>query len=295
VARCIADMAASRFRVQDERERHIVLSRIHLRMSRKLEDDYEDALSLQRQHANLVRERLKGMQAAEQGGKQSQRSETSAGGACVGSLGRRDLRQVLQETQAAYQESLSMQQACADGAMRRNADAAAKGMASAEATEAELGPELRRIEAEALSQDREEAFREDIHLCMVRQQAVRMEMSAMEETLVSLEVSFAQSRRGLLGREVTLSKQIGDTEVRLAELSGSLSGKREAARQAGDALLEARQELAVGMVRVPAQELRGAALEAFEADILAEVQALRARAKELQKRYTKAKAAAKKH
>jgi len=292
MAHCVSEMALSRFEIKDVREQHIVLSRIHRRMQRKLEDDAEEMLVLQERHTTLVDNQLR-----EQGevdrppSMRSISSHQNSGKAADAAGGERSgLRTLLFDRQTAAFASLQLSQLQTDAELRWNAS----GSMSGKTLEAQEAIE-QKLESMAVSvglQDQEDVLAKHINLCLCRHTQVRLEMSEMENTLVSLEANFAKSRRALLKREVELAGRIGNTEGKLAALSGNLAGRREAAREAEDALFDMRQELAEGMVVLPGPT--DAIIETSEAELAAEVQMLRSRVRDLQKRYAKAKAAAKK-
>mmetsp|Transcript_96751 Transcript_96751/g.279302 ORF Transcript_96751/g.279302 Transcript_96751/m.279302 type:complete len:217 (+) Transcript_96751:69-719(+) len=195
------------------------------------------------------------------------------------------LRELTHESRAVFRQTQLQTQEALELDVQRNAELS---------LDAPMEPQLKMIEDDAAFADKELELLFEINLCMAQQTATRRGMSVVKANLSSLEEGFDRSRRLLTQRELELSRRIAAGEEELATLSAGLASKREAARSAADAAADARLLLAEAMVPLPATTMGAEALEAFEERIAAECKTLKSRAEDLQKRYAKAKAAAKK-
>mmetsp|Transcript_71185 Transcript_71185/g.231253 ORF Transcript_71185/g.231253 Transcript_71185/m.231253 type:complete len:627 (-) Transcript_71185:82-1962(-) len=290
IALCVSEEAARLFRIRDERSRHVAMAAIQRRTRLKNWDDLEEMLELQQRHKAFVQGRL-----PDAGGyaEAPDLASVPAGGAALAAGGaaapvggaRPGLRALLGENRAAFLEcSLCIHEKIEDD-LRSNAEALSPELArSAEA-------QLASLEEEGLFADEELELLLEVNFCMNRQVQTHKDTSSMERALVSLEATFDEKRRRLTRRGAELSRRIGEAERELASLSTGLAAKREAGRAAADAVLDAQLVLAEAMVPAP----MGLGIsDALEERLGAEVVALRQRSEELQRRFTKAKAVAKK-
>lgn len=280
IARCVAASASKAYRIDEARNRHVTLSRIRRRKTLELHDDAEDLLCLQKQHQTLIKGHF------HQGGSdmvaiQSNALSSSLADGCENRL---TVREMLQENRVARRASQQCQLMRIEVEMLRIAD-----MTFSE----EVMPQLERLAVEESFVSHEAVLLMEINLYMERQTATRAAMSQMENTLVDLEASFARLRCQMMLRDDELSGRIEEAEAELVAASGSLAGRREASREVTDTILDACQELAEHMMPLPLGS-REDAVAAAEARLEQQIELLKRRTEDLDKRYKRAKAAAKK-
>eukprot|EP00929_Paragymnodinium_shiwhaense_P033666 TRINITY_DN18449_c0_g2_i2.p1 TRINITY_DN18449_c0_g2~~TRINITY_DN18449_c0_g2_i2.p1 ORF type:complete len:700 (-),score=176.62 TRINITY_DN18449_c0_g2_i2:154-2253(-) len=296
-AKCVAEWIATHCNVESARERHITLGRLHHRKILELRDDSQDVLLLQRQHADLVRGHLLA------GGADLPASSETPMAAYLedgmppegeGQVGM--LRDLLMLNRSAQDVRQRFTMARVDEEFKRNA-----GGNADEAVETQMA----HLGADAAFAEHEQVVLVELNVACIRQTTTLRDLSQIEQSMVSLETDFAKFRRQLIKKDEDLTRNIVRAEDELAQVMTELAGQRERAREAEDSALDARFELAELMVLLPPgkdtamkETFLGAHLatndEAVEVQLMSEIELLKGRVDELEKRYRKAKAAASK-
>lgn len=287
-ARCIADIAPAAFNIKGPRDLHIELSRIHHRKVLELNDDANDMLALQRQLHVLLQSRGAARNCEFSPRKVSHVFHTGMLDARLEKSNQEsagDARAVLADLAEANRQTQQQVLENAEEDLRRIAAGSAD-----QPTESQLT----HLQADAALADHETVLLMEVNLCVNRRIRTRGEMSLLERRLVDLEATFAKLRRELLQRHDGLTAQIGAGEAELADLAARLPGRREAARLAEDAAMDARLELAEQMVPLPAGPLSPEAAEALEKELMKDLEGLKRRGEDLEKRHRRARAQAKK-
>lgn len=285
LAQCVANTAASSWRIKEPRDQHIAFSRIHRRKRYELSDSMQDILSLQRQHRELVRAhmRAKGLE-TDLPTEPPEPPSTAADGASGSTPLQPELLRSIQEAQSELYMWIS---ARIEAELRNSAG---------EGKDDRLETQLAHLCTDAAYADTEEVLEAEMNICALQSTAASQEMLRVDQTLLSLENLFAKLRSQLLVRNRELDKHVAQADVELASLSGNLVLEREAAHAAADAALDSRLRLAEVMLPLPLPPLGSPSYalpptNALEDELARESEALRARAEQLEKEYKKARAA----
>eukprot|EP00928_Gymnodinium_smaydae_P020382 TRINITY_DN17877_c0_g1_i1.p1 TRINITY_DN17877_c0_g1~~TRINITY_DN17877_c0_g1_i1.p1 ORF type:complete len:710 (+),score=111.14 TRINITY_DN17877_c0_g1_i1:127-2256(+) len=302
LARCVGNTISARFDIQEPRSQHITLSRLHRRKSFELRDDALDALGLQQQRRDSLRDHL----VTSDWGK-SAVSADPAPRACLplfvaapngrdddgNAAGRRELLFRISGVQEERQHWTRLRW---EAAMRWNAEGNAD-------EPKEL--QLEHLGADLKLESFDEIVQAEANMCVGNLTRTSRDMSAMEQTLATLEQTFDRLRKELIKRGKELDQRIGETEEHLVTLSWELAQRREAMRTAANNSLDARLVLAELMM-VPTPLLTSSplgkppssttssvqpAIDALEIQLTKETEALKARAEELEKQLRKSRAA----
>lgn len=287
-ARCVADVAESAFDITGPRDLHIELSRVHHRKVFELNDDAKDMLTLQRKLRVLLQNRDNA-----RGDEFCSRTDSKDVHASLLSAHLENYQQDSADSARAVLADLAEAHRQTQRQVLANADKDIRRIAAGSA-EATTESQLTHLQADAALADHEAVLLMEVNLCVKRRICTRGEMSLLEQRLVDLEATFAKFRRGLLQRHEGLTTQISAGEAELAELAAQLPARREAARQADDAVINARLELAEKMVPLPAGPFSPEAADVLEQQLLKDLEILKRRGEDLEKRHRRARAQAKK-